>query len=214
VVANFICHGILLDHLEENRASNWEQFLEEQTMAESPTPGPFPSTQLRPAGFWIRALAAIVDFIVLAIPFSVFVSFLAVRMGIWYHFFFAYNPGQPPGEVLTRLGPAFVSISLCFFIVTSWLYFAFMESSRRHATWGKQLFALYVADERGNPIDFWRASLRFGSGRLLLHLPYIGGYYFFLDCLCAGLRSDKRAVHDTLSACLVVRQPHDSYSFR
>jgi uncharacterized RDD family membrane protein YckC len=174
----------------------------------------FAMPQTRHAGFWIRFLAALIDLIILAIPFSVFVSFLAVRMGIWYNFFFAYTPGGAPDEALVRDGPTFVSISVCFFIVISWLYFAFMESSPRHATWGKQVFALRVADERGNPIDFWRASLRFGSGRLLLHLPYIGGYYFLIDCLCVSLLPTNRALHDRLSRCLVLRQSDEAPSSR
>ena len=55
-------------------------------------------------------------------------------------------------------------------------------------------------------MDFWRASLRFCGGRLLAHVPVLGGYYFVLDCLCVGLSPSKRAIHDMLSGCLVLRE--------
>jgi len=39
------------------------------------------------AGFWIRAFAGLIDFIILLIPFSVVVSVTAVATNIWYSFF-------------------------------------------------------------------------------------------------------------------------------
>jgi len=80
------------------------------------------------------------------------------------------------------------------------------ESSTWHATLGKRLLGLYVTDASGQPVDFWRASLRFCAGRLLVHIPVLGGYYFLLDCLYVGLTSQKRAIHDLLSGCMVVRE--------
>jgi uncharacterized RDD family membrane protein YckC len=174
-----------------------------------PSTSPIPNT-LRHAGFWVRFLAALVDLIVLAIPFSVFITFLAVRMGIWYAFFFASSPGQPPNEVLREHAPTLVTAGLTFFILTSWLYFAFMESSAWRATYGKHLFSICVTDERGDPIDFWRASLRFASGRLLAHIPQVGIYYFLVDCLCVGFHPAKRALHDLLSRCLVLHEFSDT----
>jgi uncharacterized RDD family membrane protein YckC len=165
---------------------------------------------LRHAGFWVRFLAAIVDLIVLAIPFSVFISFLAVHMGIWYAFFFDSRPGQPPNEVLRQNAPTLITAGLTFFILTSWLYFALMESSVWRATYGKHLFSICVADERGAPLNFWRASLRFASGRLLAHVPLVGVYYFLIDCLCVGFHPAKRALHDLLSGCLVLHEFSDT----
>ena len=157
------------------------------------------------AGFWIRVLAALIDLVILAVPFAVFVSFLSVGMGI-SPAFVDLRPGEPPAEVLAQFGPTFLFISLCFFAVSGWLYFALMESSSWRATLGKRLFGVYVADERGSPVSFWRASQRFAFGRLLVHVPIVGGYYFIVDCLCVGLLPSKRAVHDILAGCLVLRE--------
>lgn len=162
-------------------------------------------------GFWIRLVASIIDLIVLVIPFAVFVSFFSAGMGI-SNPFFNHRPGTPLNETLKQSGPAFLLICLAFFAAESWLYFALSESSAWHATLGKRLLGLYVADAAGKPVDFWRASLRFCSGRLLAHVPVLGGYYFVIDCLCAGLMPGKRAIHDMLSGCLVLREgAHSSF---
>jgi uncharacterized RDD family membrane protein YckC len=164
--------------------------------------------QLRHAGFWIRFAAAIVDFLILAIPFAVFVSFLSVGMKI-SNDFLALRPGMPPSEVLTRFGPTFLFANLCFFAITSWMYFAILESSSWRATVGKRLFGLYLAGADGNPIGFWRATRRFLGGRFLIHVPLVGIYYFLIDCLCVGIVPGKRAIHDMLSGSLVLRESLD-----
>ncbi len=163
------------------------------------------------AGFWIRLIAGIIDVILLVVPFAVFVSFLAGGMGI-SNPFFNHRPGTPLNENLTQLGPTFLFLGVCFFAAESWFYFALSESSRWHATLGKRFLGLYVADAAGKPVDFWRASLRFCGGRLLAHVPVLGGYYFVIDCLCVGLTPSKRAIHDMLSGCLVLREgAHSSF---
>jgi uncharacterized RDD family membrane protein YckC len=160
---------------------------------------------MRPAGFWMRSVAGIIDLVILAVPFAVFVSFLSSGMGISKDFL-DLHPGEAPSEVLARFGPQFLFLSLCFFAASSWLYFAFQESSSWRATLGKRLLGLYVGDVGGRPVGFWRASLRFFSGRLLIHVPVVGGYYFLADCLWIGLLPEKRALHDMVSGCRVLRE--------
>jgi uncharacterized RDD family membrane protein YckC len=173
-------------------------------MATSPIipPEPLP---LRHAGFWIRSIAAIIDLSILIVPFAVFVSFLAAGMGI-SNPVFNHRAGTPLNETLTQWGPTFLFICVCFFTAESWLYFALSESSAWRATLGKRFLGLYIADASGKPVDFWSASLRFCGGRLLAHVPILGGYYFAIDCLCVGLIPSKRAIHDILSGCLVLRE--------
>jgi uncharacterized RDD family membrane protein YckC len=157
------------------------------------------------AGFWIRAVAAMIDLILLIVPFAVFVSFFAAATGI-SNPFFNHRPGTRLNETLTQSGPTFLLVCLAFFAAESWLYFALSESSAWHATLGKRLLGLYVGDASGKPVDFWRASVRFCGGRLLAHVPVLGGYYFVIDCLCVGLTPSRRAIHDMLSGCLVLRE--------
>jgi len=157
------------------------------------------------AGFWIRFIAAAFDLFLLIIPFAVFISFFAAATGI-SNPFFNHRAGTPLNDTLAQSGPSFLLICLAFFAAESWLYFALSESSAWHATLGKRLLGLYVADATGEPVDFWRASLRFCTGRFLAHVPVLGGYYFVIDCLCVGLIPGKRAIHDILSGCMVLRE--------
>src|SRR5215470_1997115 len=158
------------------------------------------------AAFWIRAFAGLIDFIILLIPFSVVVSVTAVATNIWYSFFFALSPGQPLPEDLARKGPMLMSIGLSALILFGWLYFALLESSNWRGTLGKHMLGLYVGDERGNRIDFWRASQRFAGGRLLMHVPFVGLCYFIVDCLCIMVVPRNRAIHDVISRCLVLQE--------
>lgn len=157
------------------------------------------------AGFWIRLVAGLIDLAILIVPFCMFVSFLAAGMGI-SNPFFNHRAGTPLNDTLRQFGPTFLALCICFFAVQGWLYFALSESSAWRATLGKRLLGLYVADTKGQPVDFWRASLRFCCGRLLVHVPVLGGYYFFVDCLWVGISGQGRAFHDLLSGCTVLRE--------
>jgi uncharacterized RDD family membrane protein YckC len=165
---------------------------------------PLPPTP-RFAGFLLRAIAAIIDLLVLAVPLSIFISFLSVAMGISTAFL-NLRPGEPPGEILRVFGNTFLYITLGFFLFMSWLYFAILESSRWRATVGKRALSLYVGDLNGDRASFTRTTTRFFFGRLLLHIPLLGFYYFLIDCLIVPFTRRKQAFHDVLSDCLVLRE--------
>jgi uncharacterized RDD family membrane protein YckC len=164
------------------------------------------AVQLNYAGFWVRLFAGLVDLTVLLIPFSTIVSLAAMGMNVWYSFFFGMRPGQPLPEDLARKGPILVLIGVFVFIVSGWLYFGFLESSAWRGTLGKQMFGLYVGDENGDPIGFWKATQRFLGGRFLMHVPVVGIYYFIVDCACIAILPRNRAIHDVLAGCLVLRE--------
>ena len=163
-----------------------------------------PSSQ-QYAGFWLRVAAAIIDLIILAIPLAIAVSYLSVAMGSW-RAFLKLHPGQSSEEIVAAFDRTYLLAILCFFLVTGWLYFALFESSPWQGTVGKKFIGLSVADVRGNPVTFGRASGRFFAGRLLAHVPFIGSLYIAVDCICAGRTSRKQALHDMLSGCLVLRK--------
>lgn len=170
----------------------------------SPTVGPW-----NYAGFWVRVVAGLIDLILLLIPFSTIVSFAAVGMNVWYSFFFDFRPERPMLSDLAQKGPLLVTAGVTVFILSGWLYVAFLEGSSWRGTLGKHMLGLYIGDEQGERIGFWQASKRFVGGRLLLHVPVIGIYYFLVDCLCITVHPRKRANHDVLSGCLVLRESLD-----
>jgi uncharacterized RDD family membrane protein YckC len=135
----------------------------------------------------------------------VFISFLSVALGI-SSAFLDLNPGQPPAQILLKFGDGFIYSTLAFFVAMSWIYFAAFESSKWQATPGKRLLALRVTDEGGGRATFWKASLRFWFGRALIHFPYVGIYYFLVDCGRVAFGKDGRAVHDLMAGCWVGRE--------
>jgi uncharacterized RDD family membrane protein YckC len=106
---------------------------------------------------------------------------------------------------LLRFGGQFIYATLAFFVLMSWVYFAACESSKWQATPGKKFLVLIVTDESGARPTFWKASLRFWSGRALMHVPYVGIYYFLVDCGRVAFSRDGRAVHDLVAGCRVKR---------
>jgi uncharacterized RDD family membrane protein YckC len=155
----------------------------------------------RPA-FFPRLFAGIVDLVILAVPVSCFVSFASVAMGISTDFL-ALQPGMTPQQILLKFGNKLIWSTLLFFVVMSWAYFAGCESSKWQATPGKKFLGLKVTDESGGRASFWKASLRFWFGRALIHVPYVGIYYFLVDCGRVAFSRDGRAVHDLMAGCLV-----------
>ncbi|MBV9888406.1 MAG: RDD family protein [Acidobacteria bacterium] len=155
----------------------------------------------RPA-FFPRLFAGIIDLLILAVPVSCFVSFLSVALGISTAFL-DLRPGVTPHQLLLKFGDRFIFATLLFFVAMSWVYFAACESSKWQATPGKRFLGLMVTDEDGARPTFWKASLRFWFGRALMHVPYVGIYYFLADCGRVAFSKDGRAVHDLMARCWV-----------
>lgn len=140
------------------------------------------------AGFWRRAIAAIVDGIAvagLALGPSALVGFgLGLAFG-----------NRVSTADLTLMGQAtggFVGL------IVAWLYFALMEASVHQATFGKKFLGLQVVDADGGRIGFWRATARhFGKFLSLLTL-YIGVFMI-------GWTRRKQGLHDKVARCVVVR---------
>ena len=107
--------------------------------------------------------------------------------------------------ILTIIGP---KIGLILFVtaIASWLYWALCESSAWQATLGKKALGIIVTDLEGRRISFGRASGRFWAGRGAGSIPYLGGTYFLVDCICVGFTEKKQAIHDMIASCLVLRK--------
>jgi uncharacterized RDD family membrane protein YckC len=154
------------------------------------------------AGFWLRLVAAIIDGIVLSIP--MLPVFLLIFLGTFRNMQELQNI-QDPTMLWTILGPKILLV-LIITAIASWLYWALMESSGWQATLGKKALGLVVTDLQGNRISFGRASGRFFSGRGVSSIPYLGGLYFIVDCLCVAFTGRKQAIHDMIASTLVLRK--------
>jgi uncharacterized RDD family membrane protein YckC len=96
------------------------------------------------AGFWKRAIALLIDFVILAII----------------------------GAIVNLILAEWLASTISVFL--GWAYFAGMESSARQATIGKSAMGIYVADLNGQRISFMRATGRYFAKILSALILFIG----------------------------------------
>jgi uncharacterized RDD family membrane protein YckC len=154
------------------------------------------------AGFWLRVVAAFVDGIIISIPLAPI--FLILMLPLIRNM---QNPQdmQNPTLLFQLMAPK-LGIIMLIFIVVSWLYWALCESSAWQATIGKKILGLYVTDSDHNRASFGRTSGRFFAGRFVASIPYVGGMYGLVDCLCVAFTAKKQAIHDMIAGTLVLRK--------
>jgi uncharacterized RDD family membrane protein YckC len=142
------------------------------------------------AGFWLRAVAYVIDNILLGIAAGIFIlGPLMQRAGI---------STTDPWALYRNTSRQAFAIDLLM-VMAQWLYWALLESSPWQATLGKKLLGLYVTDMEGKRITFARASGRF-FGKILSTLTIGIGY------LIAGFTPKKQALHDMIAECLVLKK--------
>jgi len=136
--------------------------------------------ELRPAGFWIRAFALAVDFILFVL---VQFSFGLIAGRIW---------GREVDDTAFRATTAFFTIlfSACYATVLHAL---------DGQTLGKALLGIRVVTTDGQPIRLGTSLLRYIGYWISLGPTLTLGY------LMAGLRQDKRALHDLIAGTRVER---------
>jgi uncharacterized RDD family membrane protein YckC len=136
--------------------------------------------QPRPAGFWIRALAAGIDFVVL---FVVQLSFAVIGARL--------SGGDVDGAASRPLATFFT-------VVFAGVYTTVLHSLAGQ-TIGKMIVGVRVVAGDDGPPPFGAALLRFGA-------YFVSAAPFMLGFVMAGLRHDKRALHDLIAGTRVERQ--------
>ena len=141
------------------------------------------------AGFWLRAWAAIIDFIIISAALGLInAAFKAViGMAIVYG-----ASGQSQWLMLNS--PAGLMS-----IIAKWLYTSLLESGPKQATLGKMALGILVVDEGGGRISFGRATGRHFA-------KYISAFVLGIGYLMAGWTAQKQALHDLIARSLVVRR--------
>jgi uncharacterized RDD family membrane protein YckC len=163
------------------------------------------SAALPYAGFWLRFAAALVDGVILGIPFwliMVALIFMFGGFGIMIHRIPQGSPPTDPREVIALLAPFFMAFFLgwLIFMIMQWLYFAGMESSARQATFGKSVMSLRVTNNDGQRISFGHATGRFFAKIVSGMVPLAIGY------IMAGFTEKKQALHDLIAGTLVLKK--------
>lgn len=156
-----------------------------------PAIGELPLLRVRPAyaGFWLRAVACVIDTILIVALFILVASFFPST----------FEKFLPPESASLSDMPQPSPVVIAVLVVLGCLYYTVFEASGWQATPGKRILKLYVTDLSGQRITFRRALLR----NLARQLSGI----FFIGYLMAGFTEKKQALHDLLSKCLVLRRP-------
>ncbi len=140
------------------------------------------------AGFWQRFVAAIIDGILLYIVQFVILAVFGVSA-------YASDPqammegGFPMSFILAYIAILGVNVA----------YFAYLESSERQATFGKQAMGLVVTDMNGERLTLLNAVGRYFS-KIPSALILMIGYFM------QPFTEKKQALHDMIAGTLVYKK--------
>src|SRR5579859_5753744 len=140
----------------------------------------------RPAGFWIRFVAAIIDYIciqVVVFPVSFIFGLVVGLIG--------GRDSAGALQMVAGFGGVFIGLLFPF------VYEAWMTSSSKQATLGKLALGIKVIGEDGQGISFARATGRHFA-------KYISAIILCMGYIMAGFTDRKRALHDMMAGTYVV----------
>ena len=135
------------------------------------------------AGFWLRFVAYLIDYILLSIVSWIFIIPTLITIEnpssigflFWFIFYFALS------------------------FILPWLYFALMEASTKQATLGKMALGIIVTGEAGNRISFARATGRYFAKIISVWILYIG-------FIMIAFTKKKQGLHDLIATTLVIKK--------
>ncbi len=147
-------------------------------------PLPTAENKLKPAGFWIRFVAQMIDGLIISL----------IQYPIIIPFSFVMNQTWDPFTMITTTILSTLFSFVISFVYAGWFY------TRRAATPGKMLFKIRVVDaETGNNLTWGQTFLREFIGKIASAIVLFIGY------IMAGLRQDKRALHDLIAGTHCLR---------
>ena len=171
--------GFPLDEAQPQQSQSTSDYAPQYDISENSQDG-------RPAGFWIRLIAFVVDNVILFVLALVIASGLGISVADWWT------------ETTT-------SEALCYFGAFDWInlalgvtYFSVLVAAWS-TTLGKLLFGLTVVRNDGSKIGIGRAFVRY-----LLYT--ISLFIFGIGFLMIAFRRDKRGLHDLICDTKVVYQ--------
>ncbi len=144
------------------------------------------------AGFWLRAVAYLLDTVLISLAGGLIASFYPAT---FIKFPDAAAAASNPFASLPQLTPLGFAITLG----ATWIYYTMFEASSWQATPGKRVMKIYVTDMVGQRPSVARVAAR-NVAKIISNLSFLVGY------LVAGFTVKKQALHDMVTSCLVLRR--------
>jgi len=153
------------------------------------------------AGFWLRFVAYVIDYIII----YVVQSFLFVPLLGLLGLSFATQMGDPENmteaEAIGMAGSMMAVAGTTFLLsaIIGILYWTLMESSKYQATVRKMALGLKVTEMDGKNLDFVKALIR-------NICKIISGMILGIGYIMAGFTDKKQGLHDIIASTLVVKK--------
>lgn len=152
------------------------------------------TTQIKPAGAWVRYWAAVIDGFIITIPGLLLAFLIFALFGTSALFDQKYDPNV----FRDTISP--VAISIIYFIYT--VYF----TTKNGATWGKDAYGLRVVKYRStDSISYGKGFLRELIKTGVLLIPIVGGLISLINGLVIIFSRDKRGIHDRIAGTQVIK---------
>jgi uncharacterized RDD family membrane protein YckC len=163
-----------------------------------------PQTQTAPityASFGARLVAMIIDGLVIWVLQMVVIAPILAVMGLGIASNADNFENMSEAEAVGMIGGLIAGFFSAMLVVAaiSFLYFAFMESSKSQASLGKMALGIKVVDLEGQRISFGKALLR-SLGKIVSQMIFYIGY------IMAAFTDKKQGLHDMIAGTLVVKK--------
>jgi len=172
-------------------------------MTNVPAYAGLPATTVAPrveyAGFWLRAVAFLIDNVIIGLGVVLVLVPLVFLTGLGT-LLSQIHPQEEMGDAGVFVFVGFIFLAITASLVVTWLYHALMESSDWQATVGKRMFGLVVTDMAGQRVSFARASGRHFGKIITNMIPLFIGY------IMAAFTERRQALHDMIAGCLILRR--------
>jgi len=154
------------------------------------------------AGFWLRFVAYIIDYIIIWVAQSfIFIPILGI-LGL--SFASGMEAGGADMDSAAAVGMmagffAAMAATALLSAIIALLYWTLMESSKFQGTVGKLALGIKVTDLEGNKLDFVKALVR-------NLCKIISGLILCIGYIMAGITDKKQGLHDMIANTLVVKK--------
>lgn len=156
-------------------------------------------SEIQYAGFWLRFVAYIIDYFIIAAIQSIVVLPVLAILGFGFVSMDNVNFSDEDAVVAILGMMGALGTLILISAILGIIYFTAMEASKFQGTLGKMALGLKVTDRQGEPVDFGRALIR-NLAKILSQMIFMIGF------LMAGFTEQKQALHDIIAGALVIRK--------